>query len=166
MSEPKKEYLELKLARGIIFHQDQVLLVKSTSQGHYFLPGGKVDPGESVVTALIREFQEELAWKIQPLQFIGCYEHSWRHKKKSGNLIDVMEINFLWACQRVDEKISLETPPSMEEKISFHWVPLHQLDQAHLLPSEFKQILPRLQGKLAQEKIQTFWGTGLKPEIS
>ncbi len=163
MAEPKREYSEIKLARGLLFHQGHVLLAKNNqSSGHFFLPGGKVDPGESVTHALTREFQEEIAWAVKPLKFVGCFEHGWQAPKKSGTLVDVMEINFLWICERIDGKISLENPPSMEEKISFQWVPLQKLDSIHLYPVEMKTLLPRIEKETSANKMQSFWGTSLK----
>ena len=166
MSEPKREYSELKLARGLIFHQDHILLVQNLELGHFYLPGGKVDPGESVLTALIREFQEELAWQIRPMKFLGCYENAWRHPKKSGILVDILEMNFLWTCERLDGELNLKTPDSMEKKISFHWAKLSEIQNLQLLPSELKEILPRLHRELNQGKILTFWGTSLKPQVA
>ncbi len=163
MSEQKRQYLELKLARGMIFHQGHLLLTRNNLEsGHYYLPGGKVDPGESVTTALAREFQEELAWAIRPLQFLGCFENGFQRQKKSGALIDIMEINFLWTCERLDEPLSLKAPSSMESKITFEWVSLEKLDSIPLLPGDFKQIIPRLFHENAKSPFQTFWGSSFK----
>jgi 8-oxo-dGTP pyrophosphatase MutT (NUDIX family) len=165
MAEIQREYTELKLARGIIFHQDHVLLVKNNFEGgHLYLPGGKVDPGESVTTALVREFQEELAWAVRPTQFLGCYENAWSMKKKSGKLVDILEIGFLWMIERLDGAISLESPPSMEEKISFQWVSLKKLEEIYLLPSEMREILPRFHREWQQNQPRIFWGTSLKSQ--
>ncbi len=164
MSDTKREYLELKLARGLILHQGHILLVKAEKEGgHYFLPGGKVDPGESVTVALVREFQEELAWAVRAVKFLGCYENSFQLAKKSGALIDILEINFIWTCERIDGNLSLQAPPSMEDKISFHWVAIDKLDSVRLLPDEMKQIIPRLAREA--DRLQTFWGTSLKPQV-
>ena len=153
MSDIKREYSELKLARGLFFHQGHVLLVKNNqASGHFFLPGGKVDPGESVTTALAREFQEEIAWAIRGTQFLGCFEHGWQVAKKSGALVDIIEINFLWLCEKLDGPLTLENPPSMEEKISFQWVKLEQLDSLHILPVQLKEILPKLAKAAAEER--------------
>lgn len=167
MSESKRQYSEIKLARGIFFHQGHVLLVKNKLEGgHYFLPGGKVDAGESVLTSLSREFQEELAWAVRPQQFLGCYEHAWQHPKKNGVLVDIIEINFLWTCERLDSALSLQNPASMEDKIGFEWVALDRLDSLYLLPSEFKEILPRLHRDLNQGSLCPFWGTSMKPVLA
>jgi 8-oxo-dGTP diphosphatase len=167
MSEPKREYSELKLARGLIFHQGHVLLVKNNqSSGHFFLPGGKVDPGESVTRALSREFQEEIAWAVKPSLFVGCFEHAWQAPKKSGALVDILEINFIWLCERLDGDLSLENPPSMEDKISFQWVKLSELDDLKLYPADMKILLPRIAKEAGQNKLQTFWGTSLKTQSS
>ncbi len=164
MTENKKESAEVKIARGLIFHRDHILLVKSARQGHFFLPGGKVDPGESVVTALMREFKEELAWEIEPEQFVGCYEHQFIYTKKSGNRVDTLEVNFLWTCRRIDAELSLENPKSMEKKISFHWEPIKNLGSLNFLPTELKEILPQLQREFEQKKIRTFWGSSMKSQ--
>jgi 8-oxo-dGTP pyrophosphatase MutT (NUDIX family) len=170
MSDIKREYSEIKLARGLIFHQDHVLLAKNNqASGHFFLPGGKVDPLESVPVALAREFQEEIAWAVRPTLFLGCYEHIWQASKKSGALVDVVEINFLWLCEKIDGPLNLENPPSMEEKISFQWVDLKKLDSLHLYPVEMKEILPRLANAAtgaANGPGKAFWGTSLKSQVA
>lgn len=47
---------------GMIWHDQQVLLVRQGRPGHprWMLPGGGVDPGESLTVALARELGEEL----------------------------------------------------------------------------------------------------------
>lgn len=53
---------EIKLARGILFQNEDVLLVQDIrpGQGHYFLPGGKVEPGESIKEAFLRKFKKSI----------------------------------------------------------------------------------------------------------
>jgi ADP-ribose pyrophosphatase YjhB (NUDIX family) len=47
---------------GMIWYQDKLLLVRQGRPGHprWMLPGGGVDPGESMTVALARELGEEL----------------------------------------------------------------------------------------------------------
>ncbi len=159
----KNAYLELKLARGLVFFQDHILLVKNNlpGQGHLFLPGGKVDPGEAVETALIREFKEELDWTIEAEKFVGCFEQKWvEKKKKSDQFSDVLEINFLFLVKRLDQKLNLQDPPSMEKKLTFHWVKLDQISNVHFLPKKLASEIPKIKLQLDQG-LQTFWGSGI-----
>jgi ADP-ribose pyrophosphatase YjhB (NUDIX family) len=47
---------------GMIWHEQRLLLVQQGRPGHprWMLPGGGVDPGESLTVALARELREEL----------------------------------------------------------------------------------------------------------
>lgn len=48
-----------KIANLLVIKDGNVLLLKKPRRGWYVAPGGKVDPGESIYNAAIREFQEE-----------------------------------------------------------------------------------------------------------
>ena len=47
--------------------------------GCWEFPGGKVDPGETVSAALVREFEEELGVKIVPGEKLLVVEHTYDH---------------------------------------------------------------------------------------
>lgn len=62
---------------GAIFRDGKVLLVRrvrSPGQGLYSLPGGRVEFGESLHTALHREVDEETGLRIEILGFTGWRE--------------------------------------------------------------------------------------------
>jgi 8-oxo-dGTP diphosphatase len=62
---------------GAIFRDDKVLLVRrarSPGKGFYSLPGGRVEFGESLHTALHREVDEETGLRIEIVAFIGWRE--------------------------------------------------------------------------------------------
>lgn len=48
-----------RIANLLVVKEGQVLLLKKPRRGWYVAPGGKVDPGESIYEAAVREFQEE-----------------------------------------------------------------------------------------------------------
>lgn len=48
-----------RIANLLVIKDEQVLLLKKPRRGWYVAPGGKVDPGESIYEAAVREFQEE-----------------------------------------------------------------------------------------------------------
>jgi 8-oxo-dGTP pyrophosphatase MutT (NUDIX family) len=60
---------------AVIFDPDRekVLLTQRTDNGQWCLPGGRVEPGESVAEACIREVFEETGLQIQIVSLIGVY---------------------------------------------------------------------------------------------
>jgi ADP-ribose pyrophosphatase YjhB (NUDIX family) len=62
---------------GAIFRDGKILLVRrarSPGNGFYSLPGGRVEFGESLHTALHREVDEETGLRIEILGFVGWRE--------------------------------------------------------------------------------------------
>ncbi len=62
---------------AVIFRDGKVLLVRrarSPGKGFYSLPGGRVEHGESLQTALAREVDEETGLKIEILGLAGWRE--------------------------------------------------------------------------------------------
>jgi ADP-ribose pyrophosphatase YjhB (NUDIX family) len=62
---------------GAIFRDGKILLVRrarSPGKGFYSLPGGRVEFGESLHTALHREVDEETGLRIEILGFVGWRE--------------------------------------------------------------------------------------------
>ena len=135
---------DLKLARGVLLHNDCVLLVQDIrpGQGHYFLPGGNVEPGESIQAALPREWMEELGWDIRCGAFLGCLEHKWAFtRKQDGAVIEVLEMNFLFAVEASKETLKQE-PLSKEPHLKFSWVPIETICSLNLMPTPLKNIIP------------------------
>lgn len=60
----------------VIIRQGRLLLVRPRGKGAFYLPGGKIEPGETDTEALGREIQEELAVEVdrQTLRFLACIE--------------------------------------------------------------------------------------------
>lgn len=52
-----------------VHHGDRILLVRSTYQSWWGLPGGRVDRGEEPIAAAARELREEAALSVAPEAF-------------------------------------------------------------------------------------------------
>jgi 8-oxo-dGTP diphosphatase len=62
---------------GIVFQDDKVLLVKRGKEpgfGKWSIPGGAVDVGESVKSALQREIEEETGLLVEVLDLVEIFE--------------------------------------------------------------------------------------------
>jgi 8-oxo-dGTP pyrophosphatase MutT (NUDIX family) len=64
-------------SHAVIFDsENRVLLLKATYGGkHWGLPGGALEPGETIHEALIRECREELGCEVEISYLSGIYYH-------------------------------------------------------------------------------------------
>lgn len=60
---------------SVIFDEtrDKILLTRRTDNGRWCLPGGQMEPGESLVETCIREVAEETGLDIRVRRLIGVY---------------------------------------------------------------------------------------------
>jgi ADP-ribose pyrophosphatase YjhB (NUDIX family) len=72
-SEPK----ELRLSVSAVVWRSErrraLLLMQRSDNAHWGLPGGYVEPGESVRDAVVREVSEETGVAIEPGRLVGVY---------------------------------------------------------------------------------------------
>lgn len=66
-----------KKARAVVIDNGKLLVIKvtyldGTNKVEYLLPGGGVDPNETVKQAVVREAEEEYAVKVKPTKYLGC----------------------------------------------------------------------------------------------
>jgi 8-oxo-dGTP diphosphatase len=100
---------------GAIFRDGKILLVRrarSPGKGFYSLPGGRVEFGESLHTALHREVDEETGLRIEIVGFTG-----WREVlpgNSGGGHYVIMSFAARWAAREVVLN---------EEHDDFKWLP-------------------------------------------
>lgn len=68
------------IVRGVMFHGEHVLWCRSRERGHCYLPGGHVEPGESVAEALRREMLEEAGLTVE----VGAVRMVAEHRYERG----------------------------------------------------------------------------------
>jgi len=71
-----KYHVVLAVGAFILDKEKRLLIVKKSPQekvdgGLWTIPGGKVDPKEPIIDALLRETLEEVNLKIKPVRWIG-----------------------------------------------------------------------------------------------
>jgi len=72
---PLSAYKERKAARAIVFDNvGAVALLYATKRGYHKLPGGGIESGEDIVTALARELSEEIGCAATNMRELGIIE--------------------------------------------------------------------------------------------
>ncbi|MFB9264854.1 NUDIX hydrolase [Bradyrhizobium erythrophlei] len=104
---------------GVIFRDGKVLLVRrarSPGKGFYSLPGGRVEFGESLHTALHREVDEETGLRIDIVGLAG-----WREvlpTSSGGGHYLIMSFAARWASRE---------PVLNDEHDDFKWLKLEEI---------------------------------------
>ena len=100
---------------AVIFREGRVLLVRrarSPGKGFYSLPGGRVEYGESLHTALAREVDEETGLEIEILGLAG-----WREVLPGDSATGGHYVIMSFAARWVDRE-----PILNEEHDDFKWL--------------------------------------------
>ena len=53
---------------GLLEENEQILVQRSSTSNQFSLPGGKIEKGETIKNALVREFKEETGLTIQTIK--------------------------------------------------------------------------------------------------
>ena len=112
------------IARGVISHENKVLLCQSKQGGYHYFPGGHVGLKETAEEALARELKEELGLEPKDISFMGVMEYAY---KKKGEVYH--EINLVF---KVEVKIIKKV--SKEDHINFEFISKEELISKNVLP--------------------------------
>jgi len=112
----------------------RLVMCYNRAKGHYFLPGGRLDPDETVKTCLARELQEEMYLEEVAIQdFLGCMETHWQEGQEC-----YQEFSFLF---RVQVPVDWLDRPivSKEDHIAFEVLTINDLlTRPNVQPAQLK----------------------------
>lgn len=124
----KKEQIRV-VVRAVILRENHLLIARCKGALTTFLPGGHVEFGESLPTALARELAEEVGLTIRVSRYLGAVEHQWSVEHQLHH-----QINHIFEASLPNtEGLPCLTP--QEAHLEFFWVPLAELPCYKLLPS-------------------------------
>lgn len=127
---------KVHVAVGVVFNNEGEILLSKRAQhlhqgGLWEFPGGKVEQGETVLDALVREFQEEVNITIEHAEPLLIIEHDYGDKHV---VLDVWQSASFSGVAKSNENQLIE------------WVKPSQLDQ-YEFPEANKAIIAHLMNK-------------------
>jgi 8-oxo-dGTP diphosphatase len=60
-----------ELSGVVVIEDGKLLLLKRKKHGHFELPGGRIEPGETKEAAAVREAKEEIGCDVELIQYMG-----------------------------------------------------------------------------------------------
>lgn len=123
-------------AAAAIRNDDQVLLCAVEDLDGWFLPGGKVQFGETAATALVRELEEELKLDVEVGEMLLITE-GLREEQGTPH----HEICFYYSVTWPDELDHEMVDENALRRHRFRWARLADLRTEHFLPPEIVGML-------------------------
>lgn len=123
------------LARAVIRRDDKILLAQAQGAHNTFLPGGHLEPGESLPVCLVRELREQLGPEAQVGAYLGVVEHSY------GDTTSHYELNHLFETSLPTLADGVSTVNSREAHLTFFWAGRSDLAQHQLEPYPLRELL-------------------------
>lgn len=129
-----------------VFINGEKVLVHKCPEGHYALPGGRIQANEDSITALKREIIEELNLEIENTNFMGVVE----------NFFTVPEANYheyMWMIKSEFKDKSVydkENVMGYEKKkqLVFEWMDINRLEDINFRPTGVIPYLKNIDDKI------------------
>ena len=98
--------------RAVILHEDKLVISRERRQGEEYLllPGGRVQDGESIGDALIREVAEEVGLDVVPDRLLYVAEVVGSYGVHEVNLVWLANVRDVKAAIAADGLVSLDSP--------------------------------------------------------
>lgn len=138
MTKPRyrKEHIVTSVVAVIIDEQERVLLTRRSIppfKNMWVMPGGKIDLGEPIATALRREVDEEVGLDVEVGSLIDVFEHLTPGEENCHYVI------LFYRCRPVHYDLA-HNPDEVAEA---SWVPRHEL-AAYQMPDGTRTILGKI----------------------
>ncbi len=121
---------------AVLFSNDgqAVLLTRRTDNGQWCLPGGMIDPGESVTEGCVREVFEETGLKVRVVRLTGVYSNPNRLTiYPDGNKAHVIVLNF--EVEKVSGELGLS-----DETTDAQFIPIAEAEKMDLFHGHVEHI--------------------------
>ena len=115
--------------RALIVREEHLLLCRLKSRSVAFLPGGRVESGEILESAMRRELVEETGSDPGELRYLGVIEHLWTEGRRP-----IHDLNHFFhaSCGALQPSV---VPRCDDEDAEMFWVPRRALRGQPIKPN-------------------------------
>jgi ADP-ribose pyrophosphatase YjhB (NUDIX family) len=125
--------------RGVVFRDDQILLVREAQDGLWTLPGGWADPNESPSESVTREVSEEAGFAIRAVKLLAVFDRA-KHPHVPLHAFHVYKLLIRCEIESGAPRPSLETL----EVAFFPEDAIPELSMARVTPSQITRCFEHL----------------------
>jgi 8-oxo-dGTP diphosphatase len=132
----RKEHIVTSVVAVIVDDQERVLLTRRSIppfKNMWVMPGGKIDLGEPIITALKREVEEEVGLDVEVGSLVDVFEHVTPGEENCHYII------LFYRCRPVHQDVE-HNPDEVAEAT---WVPRFELP-LYQMPEGTRTILGKL----------------------
>ncbi len=142
---------------GLIVKNNSILLVEYDYNGvHYNLPGGGLEPGETIVEGVAREVLEETTAEVDVGPLALIYEFA-PHKQSGDYGVDEKHgVSLIFDCTLKDNSIPRLPQHPDPHQSAVKWIPIEALDSVLLIPNIKEQIKNYIKNKSNIELIEDY----------
>lgn len=131
--------------RGIVIHKDKILLNEFDDGQYYNIPGGGVEPGETIKQAVVREVREETGLRVTVGDLIFVLEYEPNHC--DFRFGETPALHFVFRCYLEGE--DLITPPTIPDyvedkpdlRVEAKWINISDLQNINYVPYIHEQLM-------------------------
>ncbi|WP_084688086.1 NUDIX hydrolase [Paraburkholderia oxyphila] len=128
-------------AAAVIFHDEYVLLHQVEGDDFWYLPGGRVEPGEHAAQTVIREIQEEVGASIHVEKTLCIAENFFSHNGQPYHEIGLYFIARLEAGSPLLDLTVSHHGSEGSKRLTFSWVARQRLSEIEVRPVFLRQLL-------------------------
>ena len=135
----KQGAIRLGCSAAIFDEQGRIFLTRRADNGQWCLPGGGIEPGESVGEACEREVLEETGMRVRMNRLVGVYSHPDQLTVyPDGNKSHIVALHF--EADLVDG-----APTLSDETTDFRYFHLQEIDRLEMFGRHRERIVDTLE---------------------
>lgn len=139
---PKANSIAVAVSAFVQDEQDRILMIRRTDNDLYSIPGGQLEPGETVTQAVVREVAEETGITVRVIGLIGIYSNP-RHVIAYSD--GEVRQEFSMCFRAIPEDGSPRPSPESNEVF---WATVDELDSLNIHPSIRLRVVDALEKKV------------------